>query len=294
MRKNKSIIALVLSSVLTAYILPANAIAVNVENAGNLSSAQTQLSSEELYNLFVENGEVPPIFEEDYGIGMCSVIDSDDRTRVEDTTVSPYKAIGKLYMGSSHSSCAAFATNAVITAAHCVYNQSTNQMKPFTKIEFGLNGDSSVKTITYEPEEIIVCPDYINGVDSASSDWAIILFSEKISNWAFGYSTGLTTSTELTTSGYPSSNSVENEDNSGLEQYTCSGYASVISTDYFRHNLDETSGQSGSPIYNSTKHIVGIISRGNSSYNTARRIKGDLFDTMAAIRAGIYESGTQQ
>jgi len=249
----------------------------------------SELSGKDLFNYYMEVGEVPPKFD-DEGISTCSVIDTDDRVRVEDTTITPYKAIGKLYVSGGHSSCAAFANNAVLTAAHCVYNGKTNELKPFKKIEFGLNGDTVYKTVTDEPQEIIVCQDYIDGTHTAATDWAIILFDKKISSWYFGYSKVLTTSTELISSGYPGSGTVEDDENSGKEQYTCSGTVSFVETDYFRHNLDETVGQSGSPIYNSSKKIVGISSMGYTSYNAARRVNGELFQTMAAIRAGTYVS----
>lgn len=258
---------------------------INFENDDEIS----QLSPEELFNYYMEVGEVPSSDDED-GISFYSIIGTDERTKVKDTTVSPYIGIGKLYMGASHSTCAAFAHNAVLTAAHCVY--SGDHEKTFTKIEFGLNGNDACETITTKPRKIIVCPEYKAGDTSSENDWAIIYFDEKISNWCFGYSTGLSTSTQLITAGYPCSASADNNQNTGKEQYTCSGYASKIYDKYFKCDIDCTSGQSGSPIYNSAKHIVGTIHGGNSTYTTACRVKGELYKTMAAIRAGTYTPST--
>ncbi len=286
-------------SAVLAGVMSLNSFAVSsasLSNDGvsyNDNTDVSGLSGEELYNYYMEVGEVPAIFDDDDGgISTCSVIGSDDRVRVEDTTITPYKAVGRLYMSGGIGSCAAFAHNAVLTAAHCVYSVSKNEFHTFKKIEFGLNGDTTYKTVTVEPKEIIVCQDYLDGSHSAVYDWAIILFDKNISNWAFGCSTGLTTSTELTTSGYPGKGSVKegDETNSGKEQYTCSGTAIEVGTEYFHTDLDIANGQSGSPVYNSSKQIVGVISKGNTSYNTAKRVKGELYKTMAAIRAGTYVS----
>lgn len=273
------------STILVSTPLTSNAEDANSDFISNNSIDTSQLSPEELFNYYMEVGEVPPSDDED-GISFYSIIGTDGRTKVEDTTVTPYKGIGKLYMGTSHGTCAAFAPNAVLTAAHCVY--SGDQEKTFTKIEFGLNGDKTYKTITTSPREIIVCPEYKAGDTSTANDWAIIYFDKNISSWYFGYSTGLSTSTQLITAGYPCSASADNNQNTGKEQYTCSGYASNIYDKYFKCDIDCTSGQSGSPIYNSAKHIVGTLHGGNSTYTSACRVKGDLYQIMAAIRAGTY------
>lgn len=280
------------STILVSTPLTSNAEDANSDFISNNAIDTSQLSPEELFNYYMEVGEVPPVYDEEDAISTTVIIDTDERTKVENTNVAPYKYIGKLYVNGGNSTCAGFAKNAVLTAAHCVYNGETNQLKEFQKIEFGLNNDTSCKVITTQPTEIIVCQDYINGDHTSKSDWAIIYFEDNILRGYLGFSTGLSSGAQITVTGYPGKGSAG--DNTGKEQYTCSGNVLDFNTQYFKYDADTTGGQSGSPVYNSKNYIVGVHHGGSSSQggNYAARVKGELYTTMNAIRTGTYTPST--
>lgn len=288
----KKIVSTILATICAVSMITGSAAAMETGSMYNGDTNTPPLSGLDLYNYYMEVGEVPPIFDEtdDGGIDPNGIIGGvDDRKPVADTTIAPYKAIGRLYVtGINHCTCSAFAKNAVLTAAHAVYKN--NSIAEFEKIELGLNGSNTYKTITTKPKEIIVCPEYMNGDTSTICDWAIILFDTDISKWAFGYSTGLKTDTALTTTGYPKTKADPSDTYTGKEQYTCSGNATKVADSYFECNMDATGGQSGSPIYDSANHIVGVACKSGSTKTTARRVKGELYEIMAAIRAGTYVS----
>lgn len=284
------------SAILVSTPLTSNAEDANSDFISNNVIDTSQLSPEELFNYYMEVGEVPPVYDAEDEISTHVVIQTDERTKVENTKVIPYKYIGRLHIKNNgktyHATCAAFAKNAVLTAAHCVYNGSTNQFKEFVKIEFGLNNDTSCKIISTKPTKIIVCPDFIDGDHTEKSDWAIIYYEDNILNGALGFSTGISTDTRITVTGYPGKGSAG--DNTGKEQYTCSGNVLDFNTQYFKYDADTTGGQSGSPVYNSNNYIVGVHHGGSSSQggNYAARVKGELYTTMNAIRTGTYTPST--
>lgn len=240
-------------SLLCAYMVSTStALASKAEyfmsNVNSNSFDVSQLSKEELFNYYMEAGEVPPLFDDGDDICTNAVIGDDERTKVENTNIAPYKYIGKLYVVGTLSTCSAFAKNAVLTSAHCVFDKATNQLKEFKKIKFGLNNDTSYKVITTQPTEIIVCPDYINGDHSSENDWAIIYFNDNILSGCLGFSTGASVDDTITVTGYPGE--VETLNSTGEEQYTCSGKVLESDTGKIGYDADTSSGQSGSPVYN--------------------------------------------
>ncbi len=231
-------------------------------------------------------------------ISTCAIIGDDERETISDTTVSPYKGIGFLSCtkdgANKRGTCAAFAKNAAITAAHVVWDSDNEEVATNIKISFGRNGDNyPYGTITTKPVKIIVPEEYKeNG--STDYDYAIILYSEDItiSSFRFGYSKNVTTSTNVNVTGYPKDTSTaegdEATDNSFM-QWTHSGIVTKVNTSTIRYTIDTTGGQSGAPVYTDEYKIVAVHHGGNSSSNSAKRIDSNLFSLMKSIREGTYE-----
>lgn len=272
-------------------IISISLIAISVSSAA-VSASESISESQELFEYYMQTGEVPAIGE---SISCCSsriIIGDESRVKVSDTSVYPYRVIGKLYTSVGNSTCAAFANNAVLTAAHCVYNSDANAMGSFTKIEFGRNDDYTYRTVTATPAEIIVNPDYITNPVS-KNDWAIIIFGSNITGGAcFGYKNNLSVNDAVITTGYPKAGSVSG--NTGYSQWTCTGSVTAVNGTLINIDMDVNKGQSGSPIYTSDNYIKAICVAENSTLgvNLGCKISDELYTLMASIRAGTYEIGS--
>ncbi|MBE6845652.1 MAG: trypsin-like serine protease [Ruminococcus sp.] len=227
------------------------------------------------------------------------VIGDDERETISDTTVSPYKGIGYLTCTKNEETergtCAAFAKNAVITAAHVVWDKGdTDKTERIIEISFGRNGDNyPYGTITDDPVKIIIPEEYKEN-SSTEYDYAIILYSEDvtISSYRFGFSKNATESTNVSVTGYPKNTSTaesENASSNSFMQWTHSGKITKVNASTIQYKIDTTGGQSGAPVYTDENRIVAVHHGGNSTRNSARRIDDYLFSIMKSIKDGTYE-----
>ncbi len=96
------------STIAAPTTLTSSAESANSDITGSNFVDTSQLSPEELFNYYMEVGEVPPVYDEEDEISITAIVDPDDRTKVENTKVAPYKYIGKLYVDGGRSTCAGF------------------------------------------------------------------------------------------------------------------------------------------------------------------------------------------
>lgn len=231
-------------------------------------------------------------------ISRREVIGSDERTLVTDTTISPYKGIGYLQAHkpsqadnvSSRGTCSAFSKNAVLTAAHVIWDSKANAPAISYKISFAKN-DSVLPygTITLKPTKVII-PEQYKNTGSASYDYAIILYNTTISNYTFGFSKAATTGDVVTVTGYPQDVSTAGGTTKDHRQWTHSGNIISSSESTISYKIDTSGGQSGAPVYNASNKIVAVHHGGTSISNTARKLDTSLFNIMYQIRNGTYVS----
>jgi V8-like Glu-specific endopeptidase len=238
-----------------------------------------------------------------------NIIGDDDREVVTNTTIAPYKSIayvkvintdniGVANAPFTRGTAVAFATNAIITAAHVIEGNSIPKDKMQINIYFGRNGgnDSDTHiTIMYNDLEDIYIPTGYTSYPDNADDCAILKFSDNIisSNSIMGYTTGMATkNSAVTVCGYPTQTSgISGGLNPDFRQWKASGTITYSQPSYFRYNADTTGGQSGSPVYatsNGNYYIVGIQASGNATYNVAKRVDQSLFNIMDGIRNGTY------
>lgn len=234
----------------------------------------------------------------DSQVSTCNVIGSDDRMPVTNPSISPYNGIGyincTLNGETSRGTCAAFADNAVITAAHVLWGcDSINDVT--INIYFGRNGTVCDKAVTYDPIRIIIPEEYIENA-SSEYDYAIILYAENsnenISNYFFGFSKNVTTSTNVTLTGYPRDTTTSDDSQASSNSkilWTHSGRVTNVYTRTIRYQIDATGGQSGAPVYTSDNKIVAIHQGSITNYNVGKRLDNDLFTIMKNIRENNYE-----
>ncbi|QHZ49218.1 serine protease [Bacillus sp. NSP9.1] len=216
---------------------------------------------------------------------LKSVIGTDNRTRVSNTTAYPYRAI--VHISSSIGSCTGWliGPKTVATAGHCVYDTASGSFAGTATVSPGRNGSSypygSVKSTRY-----FIPSGWRSG--NTNYDYAAIELSEPIGNtvgyFGYSYTTSSLTGTNVTISGYPG-------DKPSGTQWQHSGPITVSETYKLQYSIDTYGGQSGSPVFEQSSsrtncsgpcslavHTNGVY--GGSSYNRGTRITKEVFDNL--------------
>lgn len=212
-----------------------------------------------------------------------SIIGSDDRTQVMNTTATPYYGIAYIkttFTDGSTKPGTGFmiSEDVLLTAAHCVYTAGKTVRN--IKVYPGRNGNSY--TISATGDSVYTDTNYTGS--EANWDYAVVTLDSSLGNttgWFSLYAPSSASSLNgrfIETAGYPSDLAASAvSDNRPMFHST--GSISNVTTYRFGHNADTESGQSGSPIYfyNGTYgyQACGVHTHAG---NYARRITSDLFD----------------
>ena len=206
------------------------------------------------------------------------IIGGDNRTKVSDTTVFPFRAIG--YIVSTWSkgnptigTAWLFKSDAIVTAGHCVYDKDLGGWA--TRVTFypGRNGSSTPYGSAYSIEISSTTP-WIQNEDS-TMDYALVKLNRTIGSqtgW-FGYGYEQTSvGTKVRITGYPGEKN--------QTQWYMSGNIFAQSQYRLWYTIDTTPGQSGAPIYLPTYIAVGVHTDGLVTWNGGKRIHEDMFNWM--------------
>lgn len=219
-----------------------------------------------------------------------SVIGTDDRYRVSDTSVSPYKYVAYLFVerddGNYRGTGFVAGKGIVATCAHNFYNQETGWANEVTVI---LNRKDSVYPYGATVYTGLRTNNGWIETGEPAYDWGVIETQEDLSRYV-GACGIKGTSYDLTGEpielpGYPKV--VQNSTNSHY-MWTDTGIVTRIdSRDMVYYNADSSGGNSGSPVFwGSTAYACAIHSHGDLSNreNSGARIKGALYDMIMQYR----------
>ncbi len=219
------------------------------------------------------------------------IIGTDERQRVTNTQLTPYKAICKIEMtfpkGNRVATAEFVHPRVLLSNAHCVYSASLGGWAKSIKVLPGLNGNGTTPPYGSQyAARFAVPPEWTSGQEGNRDfdmSW-IILPDRTLFNrvgFAFGYQTtadSTLASSKLNMSGY-------HGDKNGQQWFQYAGGNQQVSASRFIHYLDTTGGSSGSPMWlyfssNGQRRIVGVNcaeSTGSSAYNVGTRMTSRYF-----------------
>jgi V8-like Glu-specific endopeptidase len=266
----------------------------NSKNYSDLAIAEKYLSSAGYSGIedFLGSLGSPSEFFQQLDTPSNSVIGTDDRIRITDTTTYPWGSIGRLEIGFSngsggHGSGVMISPYHFLTAGHCVYDSSEGGWASTLKVSPGQNDI----TKPYGEANWTYARTYTGWTNSSNvgDDWALITLDRNIGNFTgwLGYEWNSSDSyfqnMTVNTAGYPG------DLGGGDDMYFASGPIQKVSSSQFFYGgtMDTAPGQSGSPVwrYNSTtgdRYVVGVHAYGSNGdgFNKATRITQEKFNSL--------------
>ncbi|WP_141553333.1 trypsin-like serine peptidase [Bacillus cereus] len=217
-----------------------------------------------------------------------SVIGRDDRIRVTNTTLYPYRAIVHLviqFNGQEVYGCtgALISKDTVFTAGHCVYNKKLGGWAKNVIVTPGRNGDQA-PYLPYSWTKLYSVSGWTDDGDSEFDYGAIKLNGSPgdYTGW-LGYRTTNVESPKgllAVVPGYPC-------DKVGNEKYTMwTDYGPIEGTSprILTYRMDTYGCQSGAPVYHDYSRtgvtIIATHTVGSNSWNSGNRVTDDVFNNL--------------
>lgn len=238
----------------------------------------------ELSNLQLDPIDETPISDQLPGstINTRTIIGSDNRKIVNNTTVDPYRKVvslrmkfpnGKTYIGSGNM----ISKDTVLTAGHCIYSKNDGGWATTVSVYAGRNGNSAPYGVAYSTR-LLTVTGWTNSSDS-QHDIGAIKLDRDLGNTVGWF--GLTTAMNgpITLSGYHG----DLNNRMGTE----TGNIARVSDNNVYYYLDSTGGSSGSGVYNNNQQILAVHAYGSSSNNFGTRINQEKFSIVRSWVTGL-------
>lgn len=210
------------------------------------------------------------------GVQVRSIIGSDERVRIVDTKESPYKSIAFIAADGAAGSGAVIGKNTVLTAAHVVKNIRSNPNKDSIYVIPGRNG-SNLPYGKFKIESVHIPQSYFEN-PSVDSDIAVITVStlngksigELVPILPYKLANTVEIGTDLSTTGYPG-------DKPWGTMWSSNGTVQGQTNTRIYYNMDTIGGQSGSPVYNLNKEIIGVHTTGAGNKNFGTKLNSEYY-----------------
>ncbi len=221
------------------------------------------------------------------------IIGDDDRTLVANPHVKPYQNIVLLLIdygdGKGYASVGTGAfidSDIVLTAGHCLRRPEDG--RDAVGIDVLLAGTRStalkIQRITNQ-SQFHLSKNYTTYKDVAN-DYGFIKMNDKSMGTAYGWFGTSTTKANMEDifeiAGFP----CDKDPKYPLRMVTDSGQLSKIYTNVLEYSIDCFNGQSGSPIFNANRYIVGVHTVGNrdAGYNRGPRFSKEMLAQFRSLQ----------
>lgn len=201
-----------------------------------------------------------------------AIMGKDRRKKVSSTQLEtyPYTAVALLKVkypkGTAYMSGFFLNKTTVITAGHCIYSNKDGGLATRITV-YNSTGEA------YDASDFEYYPEWDGGSNTNSKDYGVIKISSDETAFFKTDFTSDARNETLHCTGYPDNNTI---------MYTASGKAKTNGSKQFKHAIDTTPGQSGSPVYyktNNGSYVVGIHTGGiTDEYNVAVRFNRTVYD----------------
>lgn len=201
-----------------------------------------------------------------------SVLGTDERSPVIDTTRYPWSAMGRIDIGCTGT---LIGPRHVLTAGHCVYNISTDEW--YDKLDFSPGQSGEEQPYGKIRWERVITVRGWTELHSTAYDYAMIVLAEPIgytTGWlGFGYVTGQWIR-NANIAGYPADKPA-----GSMWRHACEMEA--IDEGHVQHLCDTYGGMSGSSLYqyveDGSRIIHAVHAYGGATANSGTRINADVF-----------------
>ncbi|MGW7932712.1 trypsin-like serine peptidase [Staphylococcus xylosus] len=207
--------------------------------------------------------------EEATGSDIERILGKDDRKLVKNYMSPPYKSIVLLNMTFNNitytGTGAVIAPDTILTAAHNVYDSKLGGWA--TDITAYAGARPHKATIgKAKVDKKYVLPEWINS-QSSQHDLAVIKLKTSLGDQTgtLGITNEMKLSEPIETAGYPA-------DKGGWTLYKGNGLLKKFTNFNVYYDIDTYGGQSGSPVWNRDKKIIGVHAYGSSPLNFATKI----------------------
>lgn len=234
----------------------------------------------------------------------------DDRTDVDDVTISPYCKIvfvrsffyyqGR-FIASVRSTGFILGPDLIVTAGHALFGYfkvAENQYEYLQAREcfvfLEINGTEPTDSEVIRSVDIYIPNEYLNtaNMNRSNYDWGYIIVEEPVGytqGW-FGFGTIAQPHT-VTVAGYPDTKPIQAGVNYTMYKGTGQAEPNPYNNMLVKHTVDTTVGQSGSPIYDADQIVWGIHVLGkidfdgdgiDENWNNGIKINSDIFALLRA------------
>ncbi|QVK20466.1 trypsin-like serine protease [Mycoplasmatota bacterium] len=204
----------------------------------------------------------------------------DDRVRVTDTTADPYSGIVHLKMYykdvnndiyNGYCTGAMIDANSVLTAGHCLYDHKDNLGWAYA-VTVSPGVDENTNHFSTEYAATISVASQWESSGSTNHDWGVITLSSNVDSGVkiFDLHDNVLIAQNINLTGYPNTT----PDATSKTMWTADGPVYDLNLYTIEYKVDATSGQSGSPVYDSQNRIVAIHNGGvtGEPMNIARKM----------------------